>query len=59
MTKNNLKVVKSAKDKDLENKEKNKVTFGTLVNRKGQHSKKMSKHKKSKNYVKPYRGQGR
>ena len=40
-------------------KEKNKVTFGTLVNRKGQHSKKMSKHRKSKNYVKPYRGQGR
>ena len=25
MTKNNLKVVKSAKDKDLENKEKNKA----------------------------------
>lgn len=40
-------------------KEKNKLTFGTLVNRKGQHSKKMSKNKNSKNYVKPYRGQGR
>jgi hypothetical protein len=40
-------------------KEKRKVTFGKLVSRKGQHSKKMSKHKNSKNYHKPYRGQGR
>ena len=40
-------------------KEKRKVTFGKLVNRKGQHSKKMSKNKNSKNYHKPYRGQGR
>jgi len=40
-------------------KEKRKVTLGKLVSRKGQHSKKMSKHKNSKNYHKPYRGQGR
>ena len=40
-------------------KDKNKVTFGKLINRKGQHSKKMSKNKNNKNYVKPYRGQGR
>jgi hypothetical protein len=40
-------------------KDKRKVTFGKLVSRKGQHSKKMSKHKNSKNYHKPYRGQGR
>ena len=40
-------------------KEKRKVTFGKLVNRKGQHSKKMSRNKNSKNYSKPYRGQGR
>jgi len=40
-------------------KEKRKIVFGKLVNRKGQHSKKMSKHKNSKNYSKPYRGQGR
>jgi len=40
-------------------REKHKVTFGKLVNRKGQHSKKMSKNKNSKNYVKLYRGQGR
>ena len=39
-------------------KEKRKVTFGKLVSRKGQHSKKMRKHKNSKNY-KPYRGEGR
>jgi len=40
-------------------KGKRKVTFGIPVSRKGQHSKKMSKHKNSKNYHKPYRGQGR
>ena len=31
MTKNNLKVVKSAKDKDLENKEKNKALDLSLI----------------------------
>ena len=30
MTKNNLKVVKSAKDKDLENKEKNKALYAAI-----------------------------
>ena len=40
-------------------KDKRKITFGKIVNRKAKHSKKMSRSKKSKNYVKPYRGQGR
>ena len=41
-------------------KEKRKIVFGKLKNLKGQHSKKkMSKLKNSKNYHKPYRGQGR
>ena len=40
-------------------KDKRKVTLGKLVNRKWQHSKKQSKNKNSKNYVKQYRGQGR
>jgi hypothetical protein len=40
-------------------KDKKKVTFGTLKNRKWQHSKKQSRNKNSKNYVKPYKGQGR
>ena len=30
MTKNNLKVVKSAKDRDLENKEKNKALAAAI-----------------------------
>ena len=32
MSKNNLKVVKSAKDKDLENKEKNKALDAAISN---------------------------
>ena len=33
MTKNNLKVVKTTKDKDLENKEKNKALFFSLFSK--------------------------
>jgi hypothetical protein len=41
-------------------KVKRKVVFGKLKTRKWQHAKnKMSKNKNSKNYHKPYRGQGR